>query len=146
MSGGLTKIFAMMADEVAALRAESVEHNLILDDVVTDLRRLANGQTSLMAADNLQRKHEVRRERPWSQVPAGWEVLAPSGRWYLVMATKQDDDVSQRVTLRSEDGKQVDTVRLRLKTVTCRPHLGGPVDDALNAFGDAVQIIEDQIS
>ena len=44
-----------MADEIESLRAEAIEHYLILDGVVADLRAIADGGYSLMAIDRNKR-------------------------------------------------------------------------------------------
>jgi len=90
----------------------------------------------------------VSEPRRWAQIPAGWEVQAPSGAWYEVVATRAMHSDLQLVTLRSADGAEVESRRPAAATVTCRPgaRASAEVENALALFGDGATIREDKVS
>jgi hypothetical protein len=103
---GFLKTLARMADEIEVQRSEGIEHYLILDAVVYDLRQLVDGRTSLLAGENVQRESKPVNEptgpvehRPWAQIPAQWFVQAPNGAWFEVLGTRLLDG-RQSVALR----------------------------------------------
>lgn len=77
------------------------------------------------------------RQLTWGQVPAGWSVLAPDGRWYEVTATHRTG-TQQHVTLKNIGPHPRDPQG----PVTARPGAGGATDAALSALGYP-EILED---
>ena len=77
----------------------------------------------------------------WGQVPAGWEVLAPDGKWYRVEATRCDGMPGtvgvQTVTMLGKTWK-----RDPAAPVTARPGEANATDAAIAALGYP-QVLED---
>lgn len=79
------------------------------------------------------------RSLTWGTVPAGWEVRAPDGRWYRVIATHRADPW-QMVTMDGIDARRRDPEG----PVTARPSATNPTDVALAALGFP-EILEDKL-
>lgn len=70
------------------------------------------------------------RPLSWGQVPAGWEVQAPDGKWYRVDRTKLLHPGVQLVTMLGKEW-----TRDPNGPVTARPGVPNPTDAALAALG-----------
>lgn len=152
---GFLRVLANMANEIEALRSDQVEHHLILDDVVKDLRALTDGRTSSLAAEWLQRQQpEANRPngkatpalRYWNTIPAGWFIQDPTGTWWEVLETTADGQY-QRVKLRNPKGQVGEWPRRGLDTVRAVPGTaGGPIQGATDALFSRfdVTVLEDQ--
>lgn len=77
------------------------------------------------------------RTLTWGQVPAGWEVQAPDGRWYGVERTWRTATGTQAVIMLGRTWQRDPT-----GPVTARPGAPNPTDAALAALGWP-QVLED---
>ena len=77
------------------------------------------------------------RALTWGQVPAGWEVRAPDGRWYALERTWRTATGTQAVIMLGRTWQ-----RDPAGPVTARPGAPNPTDVALAALGWP-QVLED---
>ena len=77
------------------------------------------------------------RALTWGQVPAGWEVRAPDGRWYAVERTWRTATGTQGVIMLGKTWQRDPT-----GPVMARPGAPNPTDVALAALGWP-QVLED---
>ena len=106
---------------------------------VGDSDRITPGSSLQPLQDAVEAFQAACQPRPltWGQVPTGWEVQAPDGRWYAVEATRQTGHGTQAVMMLGKTWSRDPT-----GPVTARPGVPNPTDDALAALGWP-QVLED---